>query len=233
MLLFILFIGILEDKETPLLFGAGTGVHFVQKEVYWNELFSENGAQLRFEEGWGGWAKANIGIKKFYHFPGYKYKDWYKEFVRVSEIFLYPKLIFYGYNIGSYKLKGKASEFGNINIDIIPIGLSMGVFSGSLPCYPYIEVGVGTPIVFERWDLKKGVGGRNPSGSCQSMGFYFAGSMGMLWQFSEKIAANISGGYNWVMSFHGEEKEMPTSSQGIKNESLNGLEFRIGLIFGT
>ena len=215
-------------KDKPIVWRAGGGYHLVMSETYWNKVLPS----FEYESAPGGYANIDFVLLRFVAPEKYRYSKvthGHLEFARKAQEYLHPKGLYMGYCAGIYNLKG-STGLGDINTQIItPGGVSLGVFCGRLPAYPYFSLSAGASLVTEKWDLTEEISGAPKSGSTESTGFWGAGRCGLLWQLRACFALDISMTYTYLTRRLTEGEMVPTTDSD--EETLQELRVGIGLIF--
>lgn len=221
--------------DKPIIWRMGGNYHILHREVYWKKVFEENGCNFAYNSAPGGYANIDFVLARFKAKEKYRYATRthaHLEFTRKTQAFLTPKGLYMGYVAELYDVHGSA-ELGTITTRIVtPGGISIGVFSGILPAYPYFSLNVGASLVSEQWDLKDSISGAPKFGDTKSTGFWGMVRAGLFYQIRSYFAADLSFTYGELTLRHTKEELVPTTidpATGEKRDAEAVGEFKIGL----
>ncbi|MBI4722986.1 MAG: hypothetical protein HY769_08360, partial [Candidatus Stahlbacteria bacterium] len=133
--------------DRPIIWRFGGNYHTVTTETYWKEVFKERGQSFAYDNSPGIYANIDFVVARFKAIEKYRYSTKTHaslEFTRKTQAFLTPKALYIGYVAEMYTLSGGTTGLGTINTRVTtPGGISIGVFSGELPAYPYFSLNTG------------------------------------------------------------------------------------------
>lgn len=220
--------------DKPIIWRGGGNYHLVGKEVYWQEVFKEHGCDFMYDNAPGGYANIDFVLARFKAVEKYRYATKthaHLEFARKTQEFLTPKGIYIGYVVELYTLFGEA-ELGNVSARVTtPGGICIGVFSGTLPTYPYFSLSTGASFVSEQWDLTKTISDAPLKGVTESTGFWGIIRGGLFYQIRGYFAADLSITYSFLSLRHRTGERVPTTADGRDTETLGEYRVGLGLIF--
>ncbi len=213
-------------KDKPIVWRVGGNYHLLRSETYWSEAMPG----FVYENTPGGYVKMDFTLFRFGAPDKYKYSratHKHLEFVRKLQAFLHPKGLYVGYYGGIYDLKGTHNNLELQTRVLTPGGISLGVFCGKLPLYPYFSVSAGASLVTEKWDIL------GESGIMESTGFWGTGRGGLLWQLRAHFALDVSVTYSYLTRRPSEGAEIPeiAITSGVEEEIIQEIRVGVGLVF--
>lgn len=223
-------------KDKPIIWRGGGNYHLVSNEVYWKEVFREHGlGNFQYNNAPGGYANIDFVLARFEAVEKHRYSTKthsHLEFARKTQAFLTPKGLYLGYVVELYTL------VGNVNANTVsarittPGGICIGVFSGTLPAYPYLSLSVGASFVSERWRLPDWRIEHPPKeGNIESTGFWGLFRGGLLYQIRAHFAIDFSITYSFLSLRHRTGEPVPTTKDERDTESIQEYKIGLGLIF--
>ena len=217
-------------KDRPVVFKGGGSYNFIWDEVYWRDVFKEkDSSDFVFNSSVGEFLRVDLMLARFTPPKSPKYAWAFMEFTRRAHEFLFPKGLFNGYNFGLYTLTGSTAQLGDIRMQVIPIGISIGLFAGESPWFPYYSIGGGAGFVSENWDLTTSIGSADPTGSTSATAWYGRGTIGIIRELKNEFALDISVSFDYLTFAHNKDPKIPGSLGG--QETIQSFKAEIGLDF--
>ncbi len=212
-------------KDKPIVWRMGGNYHLLRSETYWSEVMPG----FAYENAPGGYAKIDFTLLRFGAPDKYRYSKathGHLEFARKLQAFLHPKGLYLGYYAGIYNLMGTHASDSIQTQMLTPGGISLGLFCGKLPAYPYFSLSAGASLVTEKWNI----GGENDI--MESTGFWGTGRAGLLWQLRARFALDISLTYFYLTRRPSEGTVIPTIvPEGLEEENIQEIRIGVGLVF--